>query len=209
MHQSNNSKAQDTCETMTSANANAGRYDEDECHDDNALCIICLEKMRNVAFLPCGHVIACRDCATKMSDCPVCRQPRTGLCHVRPFNLNDYICKHCSTVIQPTYFESHREVCAFRQRSINTPGDRVSCGDANADVVQTVCSDRGASPREEGEDLHVVRMGKCAECDDAESKLVICLPCGHRVVCKKCAQSRTACPVCLTDIKYFVVPFDS
>ena len=37
---------------------------------ESKLCVICMTKERNVAFLPCGHVNACRDCANKLQQCP-------------------------------------------------------------------------------------------------------------------------------------------
>lgn len=37
------------------------------------LCIICLEKRYDAAFVPCGHMCCCTDCARKVSLCPLCR----------------------------------------------------------------------------------------------------------------------------------------
>jgi hypothetical protein len=37
------------------------------------LCKICLEVESTIAFLPCGDVICCVDCAPAMRKCPVCR----------------------------------------------------------------------------------------------------------------------------------------
>jgi len=38
-----------------------------------AECAICLERAREVAFDPCGHLIVCTVCAEDCSECPVCR----------------------------------------------------------------------------------------------------------------------------------------
>ncbi len=36
-------------------------------------CIICAENIRNTMFKPCSHSISCTNCATKLTDCPICR----------------------------------------------------------------------------------------------------------------------------------------
>lgn len=38
-------------------------------------CKICYSKEIGVVFLPCGHVVACVDCAPALSTCAVCRKP--------------------------------------------------------------------------------------------------------------------------------------
>lgn len=37
-------------------------------------CVICLDLPRKVAFTPCGHVVACESCSSKLHDCPMCRE---------------------------------------------------------------------------------------------------------------------------------------
>lgn len=38
-------------------------------------CIFCLEKQVSAAWVPCGHTVACHDCAAGMPQrCPICRQ---------------------------------------------------------------------------------------------------------------------------------------
>ena len=36
-------------------------------------CKICMDAFIECVFLPCGHTLACRDCADKCSRCPVCK----------------------------------------------------------------------------------------------------------------------------------------
>ncbi|KNC47797.1 ankyrin-2 ankyrin [Thecamonas trahens ATCC 50062] len=36
-------------------------------------CCICLDDMVGMAFVPCGHVCCCIECAATVSDCPMCR----------------------------------------------------------------------------------------------------------------------------------------
>lgn len=42
---------------------------------DESLCIICLERLKCVALIPCGHVNCCVECSTSLSKstCPTCR----------------------------------------------------------------------------------------------------------------------------------------
>ena len=36
-------------------------------------CAVCMEAERDTVFLPCSHVVACAGCATRLTQCPVCR----------------------------------------------------------------------------------------------------------------------------------------
>ena len=38
------------------------------------LCSICLDKDKSIAFIPCGHVTCCTDCAYHVNTCPLCRK---------------------------------------------------------------------------------------------------------------------------------------
>ncbi|CAC5404971.1 BIRC2_3 [Mytilus coruscus] len=40
---------------------------------DQRLCKVCLDLEASIAFLPCGHIVCCIDCAPAMRKCPVCR----------------------------------------------------------------------------------------------------------------------------------------
>jgi len=42
---------------------------------DETVCVICLERTRNILLLPCKHICLCRECfnKTKIAHCPVCR----------------------------------------------------------------------------------------------------------------------------------------
>ncbi|RID56638.1 hypothetical protein BRARA_F00067 [Brassica rapa] len=56
--------------------------DEDEI-PDGALCVICVTRRRVPAFIPCGHVVCCRQCASTVErevnpKCPVCLQSIRG-----------------------------------------------------------------------------------------------------------------------------------
>ena len=40
-------------------------------------CSICVIGSRNIAYVPCGHVLSCAECADRFSKCPYCRTPLT------------------------------------------------------------------------------------------------------------------------------------
>ena len=37
-------------------------------------CVVCLDSASNMAFVPCGHVCCCAQCATNVAACPLCRK---------------------------------------------------------------------------------------------------------------------------------------
>ena len=43
--------------------------------EDSMLCKICYKKEIEVAFIPCGHVVACIQCALTSDLCVICRHP--------------------------------------------------------------------------------------------------------------------------------------
>lgn len=42
---------------------------------EQTLCKICYKNELGVVFLPCGHIVACVDCAAALKTCAVCRKP--------------------------------------------------------------------------------------------------------------------------------------
>ena len=47
--------------------------EENERLKSERLCVICLNKDKNVLFLPCAHLAACLDCSFNLQNCPICR----------------------------------------------------------------------------------------------------------------------------------------
>lgn len=43
--------------------------------EHQTLCKICFKNELGVVFLPCGHIVACVDCAPALTTCAVCRKP--------------------------------------------------------------------------------------------------------------------------------------
>lgn len=54
------------------------REEEDSRRKRAAECVVCMEKPRDTAFIPCGHAICCSACATSLRNCPSCRGQITG-----------------------------------------------------------------------------------------------------------------------------------
>lgn len=42
--------------------------------EEKSCCTICYDQEMTTAFYDCGHVVACRDCANRITICPVCRR---------------------------------------------------------------------------------------------------------------------------------------
>ncbi|CAJ1012879.1 putative Zinc finger, C3HC4 type (RING finger) containing protein [Leishmania naiffi] len=206
---------------------------------DKELCVVCMDQPRCYAFLPCGHISCCQECTKSLDQCPLCRQPREGLCQVSPNVTAQYECKHCHELIAPTLFDGHREVCGLRQRqmrreaeeaaapaeaeavAIGVPVDDAECSAAQQCSVKTALSKSppvsGVSPPPTAvlpttaEPTRIPahsHSNVCLECGNTYSQLVVCAPCGHRVLCYTCARRRTTCPVCLSEIRDTIVAFD-
>ena len=41
--------------------------------NDNFTCKICMDRFVSVTFCPCGHYVTCRQCAQRLTECPLCR----------------------------------------------------------------------------------------------------------------------------------------
>jgi len=63
-----------------SETSNSGEQEE-------AKCIVCLEKDKNSVFVPCGHLACCNDCASavfksRYTECVYCRTKISGVCKI-------------------------------------------------------------------------------------------------------------------------------
>jgi baculoviral IAP repeat-containing protein 7/8 len=47
--------------------------EENERLKGERLCVVCLNKDKNVLFLPCVHLAACLDCCFNLNNCAICR----------------------------------------------------------------------------------------------------------------------------------------
>ncbi|XP_034521533.1 baculoviral IAP repeat-containing protein 3 isoform X2 [Ailuropoda melanoleuca] len=46
-------------------------------------CKVCMDREVSIVFIPCGHLVVCRDCAPSLRRCPICRAAVKGI--VRTF----------------------------------------------------------------------------------------------------------------------------
>lgn len=72
------SGTQKTKEEPTQAEALSDKCEKVKLESDvteKTLCKICYKNELGVVFLPCGHIVACVDCAAALKTCAVCRKP--------------------------------------------------------------------------------------------------------------------------------------
>ena len=159
----------------------AGKCDDAGDDDDDSKCIICLDRPRTYALVPCGHVVGCYECVMKLPTCPVCRESRTGLLNVALESSKPKVCKHCRHRIGPTFFDGHAEVCAMRMRM------KLDAAEAQRDDSTPLLNDDENASR------------ACVECRKRSQETAL-IPCGH-MLCSPCATAATSCPICLVDVK--------
>lgn len=42
------------------------------------LCKVCLDEEVSIAYIPCGHIVTCVQCAAALEHCPLCRKSIKG-----------------------------------------------------------------------------------------------------------------------------------
>ena len=60
----------------------------DDFGPDAMYCVVCLDNVKNVLHVGCGHVATCSTCSAQLDSCPLCREPVTNrnmLVEVRVF----------------------------------------------------------------------------------------------------------------------------
>lgn len=144
--------------------------------DPDQMCVVCFEQPKTMAFVPCGHLVVCGECAKALDSCPICRGPRESLLYVDPAASRECYCKHCKNIIHPTFYSSHREVCNLRMRQLRENGDSEDM-QHNAHTAKSKCLNCGEGPQ-----------------------AVALLPCGHVILCDDCAPKAASCPMCLRDV---------
>lgn len=59
--------------------ADKKKEDEEEVKkDESKICIICMDKAKNVLIEPCNHLCVCTQCVAQIARCPICRVPITA-----------------------------------------------------------------------------------------------------------------------------------
>jgi baculoviral IAP repeat-containing protein 7/8 len=49
---------------------------------ENLSCKICMNDVKSISFLPCGHFVACNSCGSSLKECPICRKNILGVVRV-------------------------------------------------------------------------------------------------------------------------------
>jgi hypothetical protein len=47
------------------------KLDSSDIHDE---CLLCSEQKRDTVFKPCGHVVSCEACGSRIKKCLICRE---------------------------------------------------------------------------------------------------------------------------------------
>jgi len=63
---------------------NSNEIENHEKEDILNLCKICFSRPLDTVLLPCKHAPSCEICAAKLQQCPLCRQPITGMVQFYP-----------------------------------------------------------------------------------------------------------------------------
>ncbi len=72
--------AASACTTTPATPAIPDAADKPAQADSTRSCVVCMNALPNIAVVPCGHVVLCRDCARHgFATCPVCRRPAQQL----------------------------------------------------------------------------------------------------------------------------------
>lgn len=51
-------------------------------------CLLCSEQKRDTVFKPCGHVVSCEACGSRIKKCLICRETVSSREKVRDINYN-------------------------------------------------------------------------------------------------------------------------
>ncbi|XP_006611820.1 E3 ubiquitin-protein ligase MYLIP isoform X1 [Apis dorsata] len=80
---------------------------------DAMLCRICMDRSFDTALFPCGHAVACLDCARRCERCPLCRADidhcRTIYLPIELTHVDKHNPKLLSESIEPSYSNSSAE----------------------------------------------------------------------------------------------------
>lgn len=61
-------------ESKNSDSLKTNNVEKDTTFSNSSLeCKICLRNQISYVFMPCGHLVSCKECLTALSDCPMCR----------------------------------------------------------------------------------------------------------------------------------------
>uniref|UniRef100_A0A8C4NAX8 RING-type E3 ubiquitin transferase n=1 Tax=Eptatretus burgeri TaxID=7764 RepID=A0A8C4NAX8_EPTBU len=143
-------------------------------------CLVCSGGRPDTIFVPCGHAVACKDCATRIRHCLLCRKP------VQERNYL-YECVICAEGLATVVFEPCGHVCVC----------------ISACLVETPFLDGVRAEILPVDDCPVDRALRatqtmCPVCLDRTKNMVFM--CGHST-CQRCSDRVTECPICRKRIR--------
>ncbi|VVC24367.1 Hypothetical protein CINCED_3A022001 [Cinara cedri] len=129
---------------------NSGQFQSSSKISDSMLCKICYKEEMKIAFIPCGHVIACIQCAMTIDQCAVCRMPFN-----RAMNVSIYV--------DPEQEHDDQLPCSSSQCPDESSDQMLCkvCGKEEMDAVFMPCRHIYACAKCSGE------MWECPVCKDA------------------------------------------
>lgn len=87
---------------------------------DAAVCKICYKEKLTVVFLPCGHLVACVQCAVTLDHCAICRHPPYLVMKVNIY-MEGLIEEYISNQLWQTCDTSPQK------KGLNVPADLMLC----------------------------------------------------------------------------------
>ncbi|KAG5490274.1 hypothetical protein JKF63_00394 [Porcisia hertigi] len=182
------------------------KFTDEVASRDKQLCVVCMDRPRCYAFLPCGHISCCQECTKSLDQCPLCRQPREGLCQVSLIVTAQYECKHCHELIVPTLFDGHREVCGLRQRQAQREAKKTAA-EAKAAASAACVAEDNAERSTEPASSSLARRASTDPTSHASSPPAATpdtlpapprnLACSHLHLCLECSKTFAQLVVCV------------
>ncbi|CAG2242596.1 unnamed protein product [Mytilus edulis] len=162
---------------------------------DQRLCKVCLDLEASIAFLPCGHIVCCIDCAPAMRKCPVCRTSQFVPPSIVIVDWSDSVLKFQDVRLAHEY-----RTVAKAETNIEAVlvGMLNSCNNNLIPFASLLLAIYTENLIEENRQLRDQRL--CKVCLDLEASIAF-LPCGHIACCIDCAPAMRKCPVCRTYVK--------
>ncbi|KAJ8970256.1 hypothetical protein NQ317_018118 [Molorchus minor] len=106
---------------------------------EKTLCKICYKNELGVVFLPCGHIVACVDCAAALKNCAVCRRPlEATVRHLRFKTLTSTQHSLLTTANHILYRLTNRDLSLLGSRDLSLLGSTLFMGSILTSMTQQI-----------------------------------------------------------------------
>lgn len=120
---------QNSVSLVSKSNSNVSEENATYKLEDMLLCKICYKENIRMVFLPCGHAIACAECAGTIGSCALCRDVfdvamEVAICTAKGENepsngpLDPVLCKVCDINEMSTFFIPCNHIYACQKCAI-------------------------------------------------------------------------------------------